>query len=198
LSTRAHLTLATLLVAAVAPACQDGTGPGTGFVVTGHIQNNTQAPIPVGTRLIAIWGVSSGTPDYGYVFGEGTINRATGTFRIRFDQPPPTAALNAGALGVAFLLATTDQSLKEEDVITGSSGMTHFIGITAQHAVIFVASHQDVVQLPDWAAAFDTGYAVGVGAKVPGEVFDKFLPASPSSTLLIVDDAANIHVVNWT
>ena len=193
MSLRAYLPLATLLV--VAPACQDGTGPGAGFLITGRIQNNTNAAIPAGTRLIAIWGVSSGTPDYGYVFGEGTISRVTGTFRIRFDQRPPTAALNNGVLGVAFVIATTDQSLKDGDVIT--SAMTGLIGITAQHAVIFVGSHGEGVPVPDWVAAFDTGYAVGVGVKGPG-VFDEFRPVSPSSPLLIVDDPANIEVVNWT
>jgi hypothetical protein len=141
--------------------------------------------------------VSSGTPDYGYVFGEGTINRATGTFRIRFDRPPPVEALNVGVLGVAFVIATTDQSLKEGDVITGGSAMTNLMGITAQHAVIFVASQQEAVQVRDWVAAFDTGYAVGVGVKVPGG-FDQFQPANPLSALLIFDDPANIEVVNWT
>ncbi len=194
MSRRTHLSLATLLVAAVA-ACQDGTSPGAGLVVVGHIQNKTNAPIPPGARLIAVWGVTSGTPDYGYVFGEGTIERFTGTFRIRFDRPPPTEALNAGVLGVAFVIATTDQSLKDGDIIT--SPMTGVIGITAQHAVIFVASQQPAVQLPDWVAAFDTGYGLGVGVKVPG-TFDKFQPANPSSARLIVDDPANIEVVNWT
>jgi hypothetical protein len=193
MSRRAHLALVTLLVAAVA-ACQDGTSPGAGFVVTGHIQNNTQAPIPADARLVAVWGVTSGSPDYAYVFGEGTINRFTGTFHIRFDRPPPTEALNAGVLGVGFVIATTDQSLKDGDVIT--STMTGVIGITAQHAVIFVASHE-AVQVPEWVAAFDTGYAVGVGVKVPG-TFDKFEPANPLSVLLILDDLANIEIVNWT
>jgi hypothetical protein len=194
---RALVTLTTAFVAALLPACQEGTGPRTGFVVTGHVRNNTHAPIAANARLVAVWGVSSGTPDYGYVFGEGAINRATGTFRIRFDQPPPLEALNAGALGVAFIIATTDQSLKDGDVIT-SAPMTKLIGVTAQHAVIFVRSRQEAVQLPSWVATFDTGYAVGVGVKVPGETFDKFQLASRSSALLIVDDPANIEVVNWT
>ena len=197
MSSRAYVSLATILVAALVPACQDATGSGTGFVVTGHIQNHTQAPLPAHARLIAIWGVTSGSPDYGYVFGEGTINRVTGTFRLRFDQPPPTAALNSGELGVAFIIATTDQSVKDGDVITSTSQMANPLGITAQHAVIFVANPQQGVQLPAWVAAFDPGYSVGVGVKVPG-TFDAFQPASTSSLLLIVDDLANIEIVNWT
>jgi len=42
------------------------------------------------------------------------------------------------------------------------------------------------------------GYSVGVGVEVPDEVFDIFVPASRSSPVLIIDDLANIKVVNWT
>jgi len=75
--------------------------------------------------------------------------------------------------------------------------LTDIVGITAQHAVIFVNSHPDTLQLPTWVAEFDTGYALGVGVKVPG-TFDKFVPVSPSSALLIIDALANIEIVNWT
>ena len=194
---RALLFVAAGLTTAFTAGCQEGTRPAGSFVVTGHIQNNTQAPIPTNARLIAVWGVSSGTPDYSYVFGEGTINRLLGTFRIEFDQPPPVEALNNGVLGVAFLIATTDQSLKDGDILTGSSSTTEIIGVTGQHAVIFV-DHQDTLYLNHWVASFDTGYSVGVGVKVPGSVFDKFEPVSPSSPLLIIDDLANIEIVNWT
>lgn len=192
---RGFAFLAVLFFTAIATGCQDGTGPG-GFVVTGHIQNNTQASIPANTRLVAVWGVSSGTPDYSYVFGEGTINRFTGTFRIVFDQPPPVAALNNGVLGVAFLIATTDQSLTDGDSLTGSSSTAQIIGVTGQHAVIFV-DHQDTLYVNTWVPSFPTGYSVGVGVKVPG-TFDKFEPVSRSSPILIIDDLANIEIVNWT
>ena len=192
---RGFAFLAVLFFTAIATGCQDGTGPG-GFVVTGHIQNNTQASIPANTRLVAVWGVSSGTPDYSYVFGEGTINRLTGTFRIVFDQPPPVAALNNGVLGVAFLIATTDQSLTDGDSLTGSSSTAQIIGVTGQHAVIFV-DHQDTLYVNTWVPSFPTGYSVGVGVKVPG-TFDKFEPVSRSSPILIIDDLANIEIVNWT
>ncbi len=191
------VSMVTVFVSVMAAGCQDGTGTRTGFVVTGHIQNNTQAPIPANARLIAVWGVSAGSPDYSYVFGEGTINRFTGTFRIEFDQPPPVNALNHGVLGVAFLIATTDQSLKDGDSLTGSSSTAQIIGVTGQHAVIFV-DHQDTLYVNTWVPSFPTGYSVGVGVKVPGSVFDKFEPVSRSSPILIIDDLGNIEIVNWT
>lgn len=189
-------SLTTILVAAAVSGCQDGTGLAGEFAATGRIQNNTHAPIPAGTRLLVIWDVTSGSPDYGYVFGEGTFNRVTGAFGVRFDGPPPPEALNRGVLGVGWVVATTDQSLKQGDVITGP--LTGFIGITAQHAVIFVASHPDTMQLPVWVPEFGAGYGMGVGVKVPGVVFDRFQPTRPSSAVLIVDDPANIEGVNWT
>ncbi|HET9387426.1 MAG TPA: hypothetical protein VFO67_19980 [Gemmatimonadales bacterium] len=186
--------LAAVLTMVAAAACGDGTGP-EGFVVTGRIENNTLAPIPVNTRLLAVWGVSSGTPDYGYVFGEGTINRLAGTFRIRFDQPPPDDALNMGELGVAFLIATTDQSLTQGRLPSGPIG---YAGLTARYAVIFLKS-ENASQFRSWATLFDIGYSVGVGVEaLPGETFDTFRPDSPSSPVLIIDVPANIDIVNWT
>ena len=192
---RALLLLATAFVTTVTTACENSTDPAGSFVVTGHIDNRTQAPIPANARLLAVWGVSAGTPDYSYVFGEGTINRLTGTFRIRFDQTPPIKALNRGALGVAFIIATTDQSVQVGD---SSPSWTGAIGITGQHAVIFI-QNRATLPTPTWVDAFDDGYSVGVGVKaLPSEVFDTFAPTSRSSPVLIIDDRANIEVVNWT
>ena len=103
--------------------------------------------------------------------------------------------MNAGVIGVGLVVATTDQSLQNGDVLTDPPN--GFVGITAQHAVIFLSSRQQATQLINWAAAFGDGYSVGVGVEVPG-TFDKFEPASASSALLIVDDWANIEIVNWT
>ena len=188
------LLLATVFVTTLATACQESAGPAWSLVVTGRIENRTQAAIPADARLLAVWGVSSGTPDYAYVFGEGTINRLTGTFRIEFDQPPPFEALNRGMVGVAFIIATTDQSMQAGIMTSPSTGI---IGITGQHAVIFV-QNRDTSLRTTWVAEFADGYSVGVGVKVPGEVFDKFQPTSSWSPVLIIDDLANIEIVNWT
>lgn len=195
---RALLLLATVFVTTVGFSCEEGTGPGGSFVVTGQIQNRTNTPIPAGARLLAVWGVSAGSPDYGYVFGEGTIHRSTGSFYIQFDQPPPLVALNNDALGVAILVVTTDQSLEVGDSITSSSQSTGIIGVTAQYAVIFV-QNRDTLPPSHWANSFADGYSVGAGVKaLPGDVFDKFVPTSRSSPVLIIDDLGNVEIVNWT
>ncbi|MGH9147057.1 MAG: hypothetical protein ACRD1Q_10135 [Vicinamibacterales bacterium] len=195
---RALLLLAAAFVTTVATACENSTDPAGSFVVTGHIENRTQSPIPANARLLAVWVVTAGSPDYSYVFGEGSINPLLGTFRILFDQPPPIKALNRGALGVAVILATTDQSLQVGDSIGNSYPVTEIIGVTGQYAVIFV-QNRDTLTAPTWVDAFDDGYSVGVGVKaLPTEVFDKFAPTSRSSPVLIIDDLANIEIVNWT
>ena len=195
---RALLLLAAAFVTTVATACQNSTDPAGSFVVTGHVEKRTQAPIPANARLLAVWGVTSGSPDYSYIFGEGTINPLLGTFSIRFDQPPPIKALNRGALGVAFIMATTDQSLQVGDSVGSSYPVTEIIGVTGQYAVIFV-QNRDTLTAFTWVDAFDDGYSVGVGVKaLPTEVFDKFAPTSRSSAVLIIDDLANIEIVNWT
>ena len=188
--------LAALFLTAAA-GCQDGTGPGT-FVVTGGIQNNTQTAIPENAHVVVVWGVSSGTPDYGYVFGRGTINRLLGSFRIEFDAPPPPTALNMGELGVALIVVTTGQSWQDGDsLIARDAGWDDVIGISQQHAVIFVNSG-NATQMREWAGAFDIGYSVGVGVHIPNEVFDIFQPVSPSGAVLTIDDPANLTTVNWT
>jgi hypothetical protein len=194
---RARLTLTRILFGAAVSGCLNGTDPSTGFAVSGRIQNRTGRPIPADARLVVIWGVSSGSPDYSYVYGEGVIDRITGMFGVRFEGPPPAAALNNGVMGVGLVIATTDHLLKDGDSLPNRPPTFDILGVTAQHAVIFLASQPDTLQVPTWATAFDAGYAVGVGVKVPG-TFDKFVPTSPSSALLIIDALTNIEVVNWT
>ena len=195
---RTCIILTTLFVMTLASGCEDSTGSGSSgtIVVTGHIQNNTQTTIPANTRLLAVWGVTAGTPDYSYVFGEGTIDRVKGTFRIEFDQAPPPEALNNGMLGVALLVATTNQSWHDGDILNGSTSVSEVVGLAGWYGVIFV--HRTGAVVPGWVNAFGDGYSVGVGEKVPGAVFDIFKPTNRSSPILIIDDLANIEVVNWT
>lgn len=185
--------IATLLVAS-AVACGDSNDPGTGFVVSGTIQNNTGSPLPANTRVLVAWTVTSGTPDYSYVFGEGTINPANGTFQIQFDQPPPAPALNTGQLGVGIVFATTNQTVGT-GVHVDDVAVEELIGAAGRHGVIFIGDPS--IQIPGWAADFPTGYGVGVGVDVEND-FDQFQPASQSSVVLIIDDLANIDFVNWT
>jgi hypothetical protein len=186
--------VAASLVAAMVTACGDGGGPSDRFVVTGTIQNNTGAPIPANTRLVVLWQVTSGTPDYSYAFGQGTVDPDAGTFRIELDQPPPAQALNLGTLGVGLIVATTNQTLGNGGTIDDAA-LAEVVGAAGRYGIIYIGS--DGVQNPQWATQFDTGYGVGVGVDVVGD-FDQFAPASQSSVVLIIDALENIDFVNWT
>jgi len=181
------------LLAASAMACSDD-GPSGAFVVTGTIQNNTGSPLPANTRLLVVWQVSSGTPDYSYVFGGGTVDADAGTFRIQLDQPPPTVALNAGSLGVGLIVATTNQTIVDGGSIDAAT-LAEVVGAAGRYGVIYVAPSGS--QYREWATLFDSGYGVGVGVDVVAD-FDRFEPTDPSTVVLTIDALENIDFVNWT
>jgi hypothetical protein len=194
MTARFGTAVAASLITVMSAACGDSGGPAEGFVVTGTIQNNTGAALPANTRLLVGWVVTSGEPDFTYVFGEGTMDPVAGTFRIEFDEPPPTQALNLGGLGVGIILATTNQAVGNGYDI-GRSPPGELIGAAGRHGIIFIGD--PAIQNPQWATQFDSGYGVGVGVDVEND-FDRFEPAAPSSVVLIIDDLAKIDFVNWT
>ncbi|KPJ96208.1 MAG: hypothetical protein AMS18_01335 [Gemmatimonas sp. SG8_17] len=195
----AHLKATASLIPAIASlmlGCSESTSPAEGFTVAGTIQNNTQIAIPANARVLVAWVVSSGAPDHSYVFGEGTIDRAAGTFRVQLTDPPPAAALNDGALGVGIVVVTTNAAVSTGDDLEDIPP-ADLIGAAGWYGVIFVADPAGAEQVRSWAADFDAGYGVGVGEEVPGS-FDRFVPTSASGVVLIIDDLANIDFVNWT
>jgi hypothetical protein len=197
MSSRPRLVVWQLIVIfAVLLGCSDSTNPTDGFVISGNIQNNTQTEIPSNARLLVVWVVSSGSPDYSYVFGEGTIDRDAGTFEVGMTDPPPAAALNAGALGVGIIVVTTNATVSTGDDLEDIPE-AEVIGAAGWYGVIYVGDPAVAEQVRAWSADFDSGYGVGVGEEVPGS-FDRFVPTSVSGVLLIIDDLSNITFVNWT
>jgi hypothetical protein len=94
---------------------------------------------------------------YSYVFGEGTLDPAAGTFRIQLDQAPPPEALNAGTLGVGITL------------------------------VIFTTPPEQAAQYRGWAPDLEAGYGVGAGIQVPGDFDRFDPATSSSVVLIIDD-----------
>jgi hypothetical protein len=179
-------------------ACSEApTAPNTlPVTVSGTITNRSGAAIPADARPVVLWSSDDGSGDYAYVFGEGTLDRATNRFTITFDHNVPSAALYDGALGVGLVILTSDPNLREGRVPDGYDYATSVIGVTGQHAVIYLDTSPSRYG-SDWPAAFRRGYNVGRGIDLPG-AFDGFAPADRSSMELLVDDLANIEVVNWT
>jgi hypothetical protein len=192
-----RLAMAAVVAAAVSAGCDTASGPAPQFVVSGPVQNNTQAAIPAGARVVVVWGVSSTSPDYSYVFGEGSLSPDGTSFQVRFDQPPPVEALNGAVLGVGMVVVTTNQAIGTGDDLS-TIPQSDIIGVAGQYGVIYVADPDKATQVRGWAAEFPRGLSVGIGVSVPDSAFDKFAPESPSNVVLIIDDLANIHIVNWT
>ena len=172
-------------------ACGDSPTQSAGdFVVSGTIQNNTATSIPANARLLVAWAGASQS----YVFGEGTINRTNGTFQVRFGEPPPPAALNAGELGVGIVIATTNATVSMGDDI-GNVPEAELIGAAGRYGVIYVKEQS--TQFQSWTVDFPEGYSMGIGVEVPG-TFDKFVSTNAGSVILVIDAFANIEFVNWT
>jgi hypothetical protein len=162
-------------------------------IVSGTFVNRSGAPIPANARAVVLWSTDD---EEAYVFGEGTVDRGTNRFTVTFDRDVPNAALMGGSLGIGLVILTTDPALGEGLVPDGYDYSSTVVGATGQHAVIYL--EQDPAQYgTDWAASFRRGYNVGRGVDLPG-AFDGFAPTGLGSMELIVDDLANIDVVNWS
>lgn len=170
---------------------------GEQITVSGTLTNKTSKPLPSGTRVLVAWVVSSGSPDYTYVFGEGIVRTNNNTFTIDFNGPPPAKALNSYGLGVGIVLLTTNTSIKEGSDIQGVAE-SEIVGAAGEYAVIYV--ERDPAELGaniGWVSRFKRGYNVGRGVDLP-RTFDGFEPVSPSSVEIMIDALRNIEFVNWT
>jgi hypothetical protein len=184
--------------AILAAACSDSpTGPRSlPVTVSGTITNRSGAVIPANARAVVLWSSDDGSEDYAYVFGEGTVDPATNRFSVTFDRAMPSAALLSDRLGVGLVILTTDANLHEGRVPDSYDYSSSVIGVTGQHAVIYL-NIDPALFASDWPSSFRRGYNVGRGIDLPG-TFDGFAPADLGSMQLIVDDLGNIEVVNWS
>ena len=199
-SSRACLTAALLLVA-VAACGRESTGPQADeqIVISGLLTGPNVASLPEGARVALVWGVSATSPDYGYIYGVGTIDRAAGTFTLTLTAKPPAEALNqygSYALGVGTLIVFGPEvELKTGRIENDGELAAAALGASGQHAVIYTRGSPPSAL--GWAGAFPAGYAAGRGITQPDN-FDGFERVSADSFELIIDDLDNISFVNWT
>jgi hypothetical protein len=188
-----------------APACDDDAsetpdaGPpdaGSGFAAGGSLTPGPGKQVPENAKVVVLWSVSSGSPDYLYKFGEGTSSGVT--FALPLPTPPPAEALNRAELGVGLvLLMPTDFSQADGRVTDEDVFVDALIGAAGQYAIIYKANAQ--VAEPGWTSLFPVGYSCGKGVEAPaGSSHDTFEPVSCASISITVDDAGNIDFVNWT
>lgn len=165
------------------------------FTVSGTLANRTGSPVPADARVVVVWHVSTGKPvDYDYVFGEGTVDAAAGTFQVVLQSPPPVEAMNAGSVGIGTLLLTADPGIRD-GAKWALDRSASFIGGAGEHAVVYVAPGAG--RFRNWVDRFPGGYSVGRGTQGTG-YFEAFEPAAPTGIELVVDALRNIRFVNWT
>ncbi len=184
-------------------ACSDDdpatTDPGTApFSINGTLKFNKDISIPDDARLIVLWIVSAGNPDYAYVFGEGSISSADNSFQLSFDEAPPAIALNDGRLGVGMVFLTTDQGLHQDLLLEGDLLSDGFLGAISGKALIYVSGSPDSIEFREWAGDFESGFNLGKGVEQQSG-FDTFAPDDDNNLeLLIDDDASAFWFPNWT
>ncbi len=173
--------------------------PEVGFVFSGTLRNDKQIQLPENLRVLVFWNVVTGEgDDYLYLFGEGTVNAEDMTFEIVFAEDPPADALNADALGVGYILLTTDSDLEEGIIPQEYDLAQNVLGGAGQYGVVFTNDKIADIEELEWPQQFPKGYGVGKGVAIPDANFDAFEPVDPSSVEIIVDDPENIEFVNWS
>ncbi|HET9137354.1 MAG TPA: hypothetical protein VFO76_12010 [Candidatus Kapabacteria bacterium] len=174
------------------------------FAITGTIKYNKQLVIPSTAKLYTVWMVSSSSPDYFYVFGEGTVDTASRTFKLTYFSTPPTEALNVNQLGVAYLFLVSNPSLTQGKVSERSITDSAFLlGAVSDRAVIYInGDPQNVNAVRDWEKDFHfkSGYNFGkTWYHTGGTGKDGFEPDSSGNIELIIDNVMkNFSFPEWT
>jgi hypothetical protein len=195
--------LALLACVTLFAACSDDTtGPdtnnGTGlYTISGKLRFDSAVTIPSTARVHVVWNVSSGSPDYAYIFGHGTVNLTTNTFTVVFDKEPPAEALNSYGLGVAAI-ALLPNSVPDGKVAHDSASIIEAstLGLAEDYGIIYLSKSPDSIGI-SWVKDFKQGFNTGKGVR-KDQGFDEFTPTEPNLIEIVIDAVKNLEWINWT
>lgn len=170
--------LISVLVAAA--ACTDNEPP-TAAVHT--VSGFVSSAVPSEAHVAAIiWEVSSGSPDYVYKFGEGTV---TGDrFSITLAGDPPAEAINSYGLGVGLVAVLMPGiTLPEGRIAAGIAAADVLAGVSPRHSVIWRVETFDfggaTPPADFWPLVFSPGLSCGACTPAPdGGSFEGFAPTA--------------------
>jgi hypothetical protein len=193
--------LTSLALAAVLVACggaddsaSTGGGGAGGGVFSATMADETSTPAN-GSKVVVIWSVSSGSPDYAYSFGQGGQNG--GQVSIAFPSVPPPEALNRENLGVG-LIALVDANLDiPAGKLSGKIDARAIRAISADHAIIYRGKNEPYTR-GGWDASFPSGFACGKCVPKPADAttpFDSFVIEDCAKVVL---KPAGSRICNWT
>jgi hypothetical protein len=186
------------------------TGPDTNnenFVVTGTLRVADGESLPASPRLLVVWQVSSGSPDYEYSFGEGSIDVPTMTYRIEVPHEIPDVACNRrgdttmrAGVGYIILFNDPDGSLKSGMVI-GDDPLPDLAGAVSKILIVYRQGNDAACrEYRSWLPDFTTGFSLGMGADGGPNKKDILVPVSSDTKpeLLISSDPEDFEFPNWT
>jgi hypothetical protein len=187
--------LAVLAIAAAGGGCSKSEMAHS-QTISGPIDREVQGE---GKTAVLIWEVSSGSPDYAYKFGEGTV--ADGRFSITLPSDPPADAINSFGLGIAIVMVLpAGQTMADGKLAADAFNIHDMAGVSTRYGVIWRAQ---TLSLPStapedfWPLSFLAGYACGACTPKPdGGSFEGFAPTSCDQVQLTTYDID--QMCNWT
>ncbi|MFK7999267.1 MAG: hypothetical protein AB8H86_06700 [Polyangiales bacterium] len=184
-----------LILSLLAFGCQQDGSIGTDGVIAGLNRTDPGATLPTGGEIAVVWSVTSGSPDYSYVAGRGSLS-ATG-FELTLPSEMPAEAVNSYGVGVGIIAAWPEGAPADGRVSDEAEDglQVGVIGATERHAIIYVAP--DASGELEWSSEFPAGFSCGVGVDSESG-FDTFEPISCDLVELRIGNLADFDFVNWT
>ena len=195
----AYLTTGLLTSGLLATAGCEANEPSTPVVRTVSGSVDTTVPGEARTAVI-IWEVSSGSPDYVYKFGEGTVSG--GRLSITLPSDPPAEAINSYGLGVGLVaVLVPGLMLPDGKVAAGISAADILAGVSPERSVIWRAETFDfggaTPPADFWPLDFAPGLSCGACTPAPdGGSFEGFAPAACDGIQVTAFGTADI--CDWT
>lgn len=182
-----------LLTSLLAFGCEQSGSIGADGLVAAITRSVDGSTPPSTGDAVVLWTISSGSPDYEYVAGRGSLT-STG-FEVALPSAMPDEALNSYGVGVGIVLAFAEAGAPADGRVPDAFDETSVIGATPNYAIIYVAPDAD--NTLEWANQFPTGFSCGVGVEGSG-TFDSFEPVSCDLVELEIGDVSSFDFVNWT
>ncbi len=209
-----------VLVVAITSSCGDDKvvqpkpDDSSDFTVSGTIVNPESIPISTTTKVVVVWNVSTGDPDYLYVVKADALAPNGTEFTLTLPEFLPDAACNARGIslsdsnymrcGVGLIMVIDDpkalfQAGTKMEGLDGLSGDYRVLGAVDNSAVIYRRGLTKAVKdWREWLELFTPGYGLGRGFSVSGQKAG-FAPYSPGERpVLRVDTTYKYTFPNWT
>ncbi len=180
-----------------------------GFVIRGPVRALEGFEVEPDARLIGYWAVSSGSPNYGYVWGSGAIEGDEFVFRLPDDRPPGAALNNRrpqidAVLGVGIIVALPASTPIPPDGRVDDpavrAALDTAIGGAYHHAIIYAdgeafAPGGHFYEEAQWGRDFELDVMMcGEGVEMPD--FDHFAPTECREVEVIF--GLPLDFVSWT